>query len=255
EVLGLDRPWYVQYWQFLGQAVQGDFGNSFRHREPAMRLVLDRVPDTLYLTSAAMLLAYSLPTVAGLVSAIRPNSAADGVIRALTVAAQAVPTFWLGLILILVFSVRLDWLPPSATDDWRGLVLPAVTLSAYYMATNVRMLRSSMLEVLSRDYVRTARAKGLTERFVVERHAFKNAAIPLVTMAGIQFASMMGGAIVTETVFAYPGMGLLAIQAIEGRDYPVVQAFVLVVALTIVLVNLLVDLAYSWLDPRIRVEA
>ncbi|MEA2531866.1 MAG: peptide/nickel transport system permease protein [Thermomicrobiales bacterium] len=255
EVLGLDRPWYVQYWQFLGQAIQGDFGNSFRHREPAMRLVLDRVPDTLYLTGAAMLLAYSLPTVAGLVSAIRPNSAADGVIRALTVAAQAVPTFWLGLILILVFSVRLDWLPPSATDDWRGLVLPAVTLSAYYMATNVRMLRSSMLEVLSRDYVRTARAKGLTERFVVERHAFKNAAIPLVTMAGIQFASMMGGAIVTETVFAYPGMGLLAIQAIEGRDYPVVQAFVLVVALTIVRVKLLVDLAYSWLDPRIRVEA
>ena len=255
EVLGLNRPWYAQYWQFLGRALQGDFGNSFRHHEPAMRLVLERVPDTLYLSGTAMVLAYSLPLAAGVVSAMRPNTAADLVIRSFTVAAQSVPTFWLGLLLILVFSVRLDWLPPTSTGGPRGLVLPAVTLSAYFMATNIRLLRSALLEVLGRDYVRTARAKGVTERFVVQRHALKNASIPLVTMAGIQFASMMGGAVITETVFAYPGMGLLAIQAIQGRDFPVIQAFVLVVALTIVVVNLLVDLAYSWLDPRIHLEA
>lgn len=253
KALGLDQPWHIQYVQFLTHAVQGDFGNSFRHREPAIALVLNRVPNTLYLAGAAMLLAYSLPLLAGLVSALRPNSAADAVIRSFTVAAQAIPTFWLGLLLILVFSVRLGWLPPTSSGGAKGLILPAITLSAYFMATNIRLLRSSMLEVLNRDYIRTARAKGLSERVTIQRHAFKNAAIPLVTMAGLQFASIMGGAVITETVFAYPGMGLLAIQAIHGRDYPVIQAFVLMVAIVIIALNLLVDLAYFWLDPRIKV--
>jgi ABC-type dipeptide/oligopeptide/nickel transport system permease component len=253
KALGLDQPWHIQYVQFLTHAVQGDFGNSFRHREPAIGLVLNRVPNTLYLAGAAMLLAYSLPLLAGLVSALRPNSAADAVIRSFTVAAQAIPTFWLGLLLILVFSVRLGWLPPTSSGGAKGLILPAITLSAYFMATNIRLLRSSMLEVLNRDYIRTARAKGLSERVTIQRHAFKNAAIPLVTMAGLQFASIMGGAVITETVFAYPGMGLLAIQAIHGRDYPVIQAFVLMVAIVIIALNLLVDLAYFWLDPRIKI--
>ncbi|MCA9858242.1 MAG: ABC transporter permease [Thermomicrobiales bacterium] len=252
--LGLDRPWHEQYLHFVGHALRGDFGNSFRHREPAIALVLERIPNTLMLTGAAMLLAYSLPILAGLLSAMRPNTALDALIRGIAICAQAAPSFWLGLVLMMIFSVRLDWLPPTGSSTLRGIILPAITLSAFFMATNVRLLRSSMLEVLSRDYVRTARAKGLSESLAIRRHAFKNAAIPLVTMAGIQFASMIGGAIVTETVFAYPGMGLLAIQSIQSRDYPVIQAFVLVSAITIVVVNLLIDLAYVWLDPRIGLE-
>jgi ABC-type dipeptide/oligopeptide/nickel transport system permease component len=250
--LGLDQPIYVQYVQFLGNALRGDFGISFRHQQPALGLVLERLPATLELAFAALLLAVVVALPLGIVAAIRRGRAVDAVAMGFAVVGQSTPTFWMGIMLILIVSVELGWLPTSGRGGFENLILPAITLGAQFAALLARLTRTSMLEVLGQDFLTTARAKGLRERTVVLRHALKNAAVPVITLAGLQFGTLLGGAVVTETVFAWPGVGRLAVQSILVRDYPVVQAGVFVLALSFVMINLLVDLAYGQLDPRIR---
>lgn len=250
--LGLDQPIYVQYVQFLGNALRGDFGISFRHQQPALGLVLERLPATLELAFAALLLAVAVALPLGIVAAIRRGQAVDALAMGFAVVGQSTPTFWMGIMLILIVSVELGWLPTSGRGGFENLILPAITLGAQFAALLARLTRTSMLEVLGQDFLTTARAKGLRERTVVLRHALKNAAVPVITLAGLQFGTLLGGAVVTETVFAWPGVGRLAVQSILVRDYPVVQAGVFVLALSFVMINLLVDLAYGQLDPRIR---
>lgn len=250
--MGLDRPLPIQYLYFLSRAVRGDFGYSYHYRTDALSLVLRRMPATLRLTAAALLVSLVLSVPAGTLAAIRKDAPLDLLVRLFVLVGQAVPGFWLALMLIMVFAVRLRWLPVSGSRGWRSLVLPAVTAGSFYMATVTRMLRSSLLEVLAADYIRTARSKGLPPHRVVTRHALKNAAIPVVTVVGVQVGFLLGGAVITEVVFAYPGMGRLAVTAIGYRDLPVIQAFVAVMAVIVVFINLVVDVLYSWLDPRIR---
>jgi peptide/nickel transport system permease protein len=250
--LGLDRPLHEQFGIFLVNALRGNFGQSYRHHQPALGLVLERLPATLWLTFAAMVISLVLAIPAGIIAAISRGSAFDSVSRLVALVGQAMPTFWLGLMLILLFAVRLRWLPPAGSGGPEYIVLPALTLGAYSAALTMRLLRSSLLEVFGRDYIRTARAKGLSERSVIARHALKNAAIPVVTVIGLQVGRLLGGSVVTETVFGYGGMGLLAVQAILGRDLTIVQAFVIVTAIIILAINLAVDVLYAVLDPRIR---
>jgi peptide/nickel transport system permease protein len=252
--LGLDRPLHVQYVAFLGSAVRGDFGESFRHQQPAFGLVLERLPATLELAFAALVLAVVVALPLGIVAALYRGRAADVLAMGFAVVGQATPYFWMGIMLILVVSVELAWLPTSGRGDWRHLILPAVTLATHFAASLARLTRTSMLEVLGQNFVTTARAKGLGEPRVVLAHALKNAAVPVVTLIGLQFGTLLGGAVVTETIFAWPGVGRLAVQSIFARDYPVVQAGVLVLALSFVALNFLVDLLYGTLDPRIRRE-
>lgn len=251
-VMGFDRPLYEQYLLFLGRIVHGNFGHSYRYHAEALSLVLERVPATFELALAASFIALSISIPMGIIAALRKDTLFDNASTAIALFGQCMPTFWLGIMLILIVSVGLRLLPPSGGGGFKYLVLPAITLGTYSAAVISRLLRSSLLEVLSKDYIRTARAKGLAENTVVYRHALKNAAIPVVTVTGMQIASLLGGAIITETVFSYPGVGLLAIQAIRYRDIPVVQAFVTIVAVIVVITNLIVDLAYSYLDPRVR---
>jgi peptide/nickel transport system permease protein len=250
--MGLNDPLPIQYAIFLRDAARGDFGNSIRQRQDALDLVVDRIPTTLRIALAAFALAAVVALPIGVLSAVRPNSLIDNVAMVLALVGQAVPTFFLGIILILVFAVRFRWFPTSGLESSSGLVLPAVTLGAFAMASITRLTRAAMLEVLSQDYVRTARAKGLREATVVNRHALRNALVPVVTIMGLQFGGLLGGSVVTETVFALPGMGRLIIQAIGNRDYPVVQAGVFLIAVGFVAVNLVVDVLYAVLDPRIR---
>jgi peptide/nickel transport system permease protein len=252
--LGLDRPLHVQYVAFLGSAVRGDFGDSFRHQQPAFGLVLERLPATLELAFAALLLAVAVALPLGIVAAIYRGRAVDMLAMGFAVVGQATPYFWMGIMLILVVSVELGWLPTSGRGGWPHLILPAVTLGTHFAASLARLTRTSMLEVLGQNFVTTARAKGLGEPRVVLAHALKNAAVPVVTLIGLQFGTLLGGAVVTETIFAWPGVGRLAVQSIFVRDYPVVQAGVLVLALVFVAINLAVDLLYGTLDPRIRDE-
>ena len=252
--LGLDRPLYVQYVAFLGSAVRGDFGESFRHQQPAFGLVLERLPATLELAFAALLLAIVVALPLGILAAVHRGRAADVLAMGFAVVGQATPYFWMGIMLILVVSVELAWLPTSGRGGWQHLILPAVTLGTHFAASLARLTRTSLLEVLGQNFVTTARAKGLAEGSVILRHALKNAAVPVVTLIGLQFGTLLGGAVVTETIFAWPGVGRLAVQSIFVRDYPVVQAGVLVLALSFVGLNLLVDLLYGALDPRIRDE-
>ncbi|HYE90697.1 MAG TPA: ABC transporter permease [Terriglobales bacterium] len=252
--LGLDVPLHLQYVRFLASAVTGDFGTSLRHQQPAMELVLERLPATLELAFAALLLSVAVGLPLGIVAALRRGRLADMLAMAFAVVGQATPYFWMGIMLILIFAVELQWLPTSGRGGIERLVLPAVTLGTHFMAVLARLTRTSMLEVLGQNYVTTARAKGLAERSVVLVHALKNAAVPVVTLIGLQFGTLLGGAVVTETIFAWPGVGRLAVQSIFVRDYPVVQAGVFVLALTFVAINLLVDLLYGWLDPRTRAQ-
>ena len=251
-VMGFDRPLYEQYLSFLGRVAHGNFGYSYRYHAEALPLVLERVPATFELALAASFIALLISIPMGIIAALRKDSLFDNASTAIALFGQCMPTFWLGIMLILIVSVGLRLLPPSGGGGFKYLVLPAITLGTYSAAVISRLLRSSLLEVLSKDYIRTARAKGLAENTVVYRHALKNAAIPVVTVTGMQIASLLGGAIITETVFSYPGVGLLAIQAIRYRDIPVVQAFVTIVAVMVVITNLIVDLAYRYLDPRVR---
>ena len=249
---GFDRPLPVQYGIFIRRAVVGDFGQSIRQRQPAMRLALDRLPATLQLAAWSFLFAVVVGVPLGIIAGVRPRSLWDNVTMTVAVVGQAVPTFYLGILLIIFVAVRLGWLPVGGRGDWKTLVLPVVTLGTYAMASIARLTRSAMLEVMSQDYVRTARAKGLSEWAVTLRHGFRNALIPVVTIMGLQFGTLLGGAVVTETIFAWPGLGLLAINGIGSRDYPVVQAAVFLAAVSFVIINLVVDLLYSQLDPRIR---
>ena len=252
--LGLDRPLYAQYASFLGSAVTGDFGVSFRHQQPAFELVLERLPATLELAFAALLLALVVALPLGILAAVYRGGPVDVAAMVFAVIGQATPYFWMGIMLILIVAVQLDWLPTSGRGGVERLILPAITLGTHFAASLARLTRTSMLEVLGQNFVTTARAKGLSERSVILGHALKNAAVPVVTLIGLQFGTLLGGAVVTETIFAWPGVGRLAVQSIFVRDYPVVQAGVLVLALTFVALNLLVDLLYGWLDPRIRRE-
>jgi ABC-type dipeptide/oligopeptide/nickel transport system permease component len=250
--MGFDDPVAVQYLRFLGGALRGDFGVSLRHSEPAMSLVLDRLPATFELAGAGLLIAVALAIPAGIVSAVKRNTAVDYVSTVVALLGQAMPTFWLGIMLILVFSVQLGWLPSSGRGDLAHLILPAITLGLFTTARITRLTRSGMLEVMGQDYIRTARAKGVGEPPVVWKHALRNASIPIVTIVGIELGTLLGGSVITETIFAWPGVGRLSVQAIFNRDYPVVQAAVFLLASTFVIVNLLVDVMYTYLDPRIR---
>jgi peptide/nickel transport system permease protein len=250
---GFDDPISVQYWRFLSRAVHGDFGNSLRHGQPALPLIWDRLPATLQLTVTAMLLAICLAVPLGVLSATHRGSPFDLFAMLVALLGQSLPNFWLAIMMILLFAVTLGWLPTSGRGGPEHVVMPAVAIAISLMALLTRLVRSTMLEVLSEDYVRTARAKGVGELAVITRHALRNALIPLVTVIGLQFGYILGGAVVIETVFTWPGVGLFTIQAIVNRDYPVVQASVFLLATGVVLINLLVDLLYGWLDPRIRV--
>jgi peptide/nickel transport system permease protein len=254
EAMGFDDPFLVQYGRFLSGALQGDFGKSIRHGEPAFGLVLERMPATFELAGAALLIALVLSIPAGIVSAVRRNTVVDYVSTVLALLGQSMPTFWLGIMLILFFSVSLNLLPSSGRGTLEHLILPAVTLGLFTTARITRLTRSGMLEVLNQDYIRTARAKGVSDPPVVWKHALKNAAIPIVTIVGIELGTLLGGSVITETIFAWPGVGRLSVQAINNRDYPVVQASVFLLATTFVLVNLFVDLIYTYLDPRIRLR-
>jgi peptide/nickel transport system permease protein len=252
--MGFDDPFFVQYGRFLKGALRGDFGQSVRHGEPAFDLVLERMPATLELAGAALLLALCLAIPAGIVSAVRRNSPVDYIATVVALFGQSLPTFWLGIMLILVFSVQFHWLPSSGRGTLQHLVLPAVTLGLFTTARITRLTRSGMLEVLSQDYIRTARAQGVNDPPLVWKHALKNAGIPIVTIVGIELGTLLGGSVITETIFAWPGVGRLSVQAIANRDYPVVQAAVFLLASTFVIVNLLVDVVYTYLDPRIRLR-
>ena len=250
--LGLDRPLPVQYVIFLANALRGDFGRSIHFRQPAFRVVLGYLPATFELGLSAFALALVVAVPIGVVSAMRRNSLVDQATMGLALVGQAAPTFFIGILLILIVSLKLGLLPTSGRGDWRYLVLPALTLGAFAMASIARLTRSAVLEVLRADYIRTARAKGLAETLVVAKHTLKNAAVPIVTITGLQFGTLLGGAVVTETVFAWPGIGRLAIQSIYNRDYPIVQCTVFLSAVLFIVINFCIDLIYGLLDPRVR---
>jgi peptide/nickel transport system permease protein len=251
---GFDRPIVVQYLDFIAHLPQGDFGTSFRYRQPAFPLVIERVPKTMQLAGTAALIAWSLALPLGVLAALRRNSMTDLVATTLSVLGRALPNFWLGIMLILVFAVGLGWLPVSGSDSGWHLVLPAVTLGVSLATTLTRLIRSSMLEVIRQDYVQTARSKGLSQRTVVLKHALRNGLIPVLTVFGLQVAYLLGGAVIVEQVFAWPGMGQLMVKAVLTRDMAIVQAGVFVFGVVVMASNLLVDLLYTVLDPRIRYE-
>ena len=250
--LGLREPLVVQYGLFLGSVARGDFGQSFQYRAPALRVVLERLPATVQLTLAAMLITVAVGVSLGIFTAVRRGTRYDVAGTIVAVLGQSLPNFWLGIMLILLFGVALRWLPTSGFAGWTSLVLPAVTLAAFPTALVARLTRSSMLEILNRDYIRTGRAKGLAERSVVFRHALRNAAIPVLTVIGLQIGALLGGAVITESIFAWPGMGKLIVDAIFFRDFPVVQTVLILSATVFVVINLAVDLLYTVIDPRIR---
>ncbi len=250
--LGLDRPMGLQFGLFLLHVGQGDFGASFQYGVPSLQVVLERLPATFELTGVAVALIVLISVPLGTISAVRRNTWIDGLTSVLALAGQAAPNFWLGIVLILIFAVNLRWVPTSGIGGLSHLILPSVTLALQPLSKITRLTRSEMLEVLDRDYVRTARAKGLPSGLIVLKHVLKNAAITIVTVIGLDLGYLLGGAIITETVFSWPGMGQLSIVAINNRDFPVVQAAVFVIAVLVVSLNLLVDFVYLYLDPRVR---
>lgn len=252
--LGLDQPLGVQYAHYLGGFLHGDLGESFRFQQPVTQVILARYPATLELSLVALAVCAAIGIPAGMLAAERRGSATDHSVGVFTLFGLSVPNFALGPVLILIFSVLLGWLPVSGRGGISHLVLPAFTLGAALAAILTRMVRTSVIEELSSDYVRTARAKGLPESAVLFRHAFRNALIPILTILGLQFGTLLAGTIVTETIFSWPGIGRLAVQAIEARDYPLLQGCILCIAISYVLVNLFTDLVYAFVDPRVRFE-
>ncbi|MGQ0550824.1 MAG: ABC transporter permease [Armatimonadota bacterium] len=252
--LGLDQPWYVQYTKFVRSALRGDLGTSFYFHEPAGRLVLQRLPASLELVFWTMLVSTVIAIPLGVMAASRPNSWLDRGVLVGSLVGISAPTFWIGIVLIALFVVTLKWLPSSGRGGWQHLVLPVATLAFYRVALFVRLVRSGMLDVLGQDYIRTARAKGLYERVVFYRHALRNTLIPFVTIGGIQMGGLIAFAVVTEKIYAWPGMGRLLLISIERLDYPVVVAYAIVTAALFVVINLAVDLLYAMIDPRIRYE-
>jgi peptide/nickel transport system permease protein len=251
---GFDRPLIVQFGAFALGALHGDLGQSLRHDEPALGLALERLPATVELALAAFALVALVALPAGVVSAARPRGTISAAVRMVALVGQSAPTYWIGLMLILVFGVRLGWLPVSGIGDLSHLVLPAITLGFFSMAKVMRLTRAALLDVLDSEYLRTARAKGLAPLRILVDHALRNAWIPIVTQLGIELGTLLSGAIITETVFAWPGIGRLAVQAVYDRDVPVVEAVVLLAATIFTLVNVFVDLLYAALDPRVRYE-
>ena len=252
EHYGLNDPLYEQYWLFISRAVQGDFGDSLYYKEPALGVVMEAFPETAKLAIVAFLIAVGVALPLGVIAAIKRDTIWDFLAVGLSVLGQAAPSYWIGILLILFFSVRLKWLPSSGDYGPEYIILPAVTLAALLMAVLTRLTRAGMLDVLGEDFVRTARAKGLQEQSVLVRHALRNAMIPLITVMGLQLGSLLGGTVIVEQVFAWPGVGRLAVNAISSRDYPIIQAVVFLVSVVFVLINLAVDLLYGVLDPRIR---
>lgn len=250
--LGLNDPLHVQFFRFMGGAIRGDFGDSIWQRAPAMPIMLERLPNTLYLAGVTILVAIPLAALLGIASALRPGSIVDRVSTVMSLAGVSIADFWLGLMLILFFAVNLGWLPTSGFGGPQYVILPALALMVRPLGRISQVIRSSMLDQLGQPYVTTARSKGLSERVVVTLHAMKNAAIPALTLIGDETAALLNGAVVIETVFGWPGIGLLLIQAIERRDLPLIEACVFAIAVMIIVANLLVDLAYTFFDPRIR---
>lgn len=255
EQLGLNDPVPVQYVRWVSRAVQLDLGRSLRSNKPVIEEIFERLPATAELALLAVLLAAAIGIPAGVISAVRPNSWLDNSLTVGALAGVSMPVFWQGLMLIIIFSVSLDWLPASGRlGGWQYLVLPVITLGTSAAASITRMTRATMLETIQQDYVRTARAKGLSDRRTIYRHALRNALIPVVTIIGLELGGLMAGAVITETIFAWPGIGTLAVDAIRSRNFPVVQGVVMTFAISYVLINLIVDLLYAFLDPRLRVR-
>lgn len=253
--MGFDRPIPVQYFEWLSKAVHGDFGVSFKFKENNWKVIGERFPATLQLAASALLVGLIVAIPLGIVAAVNRGSVWDRISMVVALVGQSTPSFWMGLMLMLIFSVWLGWLPVSGRyEGVRSMILPVMTLSFYDIARNTRIIRGSLLEVLGEDYVRTARAKGLIPRIVLIRHALRNALIPVVTLIGMDLGSLLGGAIIVETIFAWPGMGVLTVNAINGKDLPLLQACVTMFALVFVLANLVVDFAYTFLDPRVRLK-
>lgn len=249
---GLDRPLSMQFFGFLGSALSGDFGVSLYYRTPVLELYLQRLPNSLLLAGVAFAWSLILGVGCGVLAAVHANRWWDLAFKLLALGGLAMPAFWLGMLLILVFSVGLGWLPSSGDGSWQHLVLPAITLGWYFAGANMRLTRSSMLDVMGMEYIKLARIKGLPESRVIMKHALKNAVIPVFTLAAINLVTMVNAAVVVETVFAWPGIGRLLYEGISLRDFPLVQTTVLLAGAMIVVVNLLVDLLYAWIDPRIR---
>ncbi len=250
--LGLDRPWPAQYLSYVGGLVRGDFGTSIRSRRPVLREVADRLPATAELALAALAIAVAVGVTLGVLAAVYQRTWIDAVAIAVALVGVSVPVFWSGFLLMLVFALELNWLPASGRGTWQHLVLPAVTVGVSSAAFIARITRGATLETLAQDYVRTAHAKGLAARRVVVRHALRNALLPIVTVVGLQLGGLLGGAVLTETVFAWPGVGRMLVDAIVARDLPLVQGAVLVVSVLFILVNLAVDLSYAAINPKVR---
>jgi ABC-type dipeptide/oligopeptide/nickel transport system permease component len=249
---GLDRPWPVQYVSFMQNVVTGELGKSFNYRLPVSELYFQRLPNSLQLALAASAISLLVGIPAGIISAVRVNSPWDNLGKIIALLGLSIPGFWLGLVLILVFSVWLRWLPTSGTGDWQHLIMPAVALGWYFSASLLRLTRSSMLEVMRSEYIKLARLKGLPETVVIAMHAFKNALIPVFTLAGVNLVVMVNAAVIIEVIFAWPGIGRLLYEGIFQRDFPLVQGVVVMAGFMIIGVNLIVDILYAFIDPRIR---
>lgn len=252
--LGLNQPLYVQYGRFVAGICQGDLGGSYFYRRPVVQVIAERIPATVELALAAFLVAGLIAIPLGIIAALREGTAVDNAAVLFSLVGVSIPNFWLGPLLIILFSIKLGWFPVSGKAGVASLVLPAITLGAAFAAILSRMTRASLLERLGEDYLMVARAKGLPEWKVILKHALRNALIPIITVMGLQIGALLSGAIITENVFSWPGIGTLLINAIEARDYPLVQGCILFISLSYVLVNLLTDLFYGWADPRIRLQ-
>ncbi|GKV64367.1 MULTISPECIES: ABC transporter permease [Sporosarcina] len=261
--LGLDQPLYKQFFDYLLGLLQGDFGTSLSYNQPVVQLIMERFPNTVILALAALIIALLIGIPAGMISAARQNSALDYGVMLVSLLGVSMPIFWLGVMLVLFFSVNLGWFPATGMgtldDGWisyiKHLILPSITLATIPMATFARITRSSMLEVISQEYIKTARAKGVAEFWVISKHVLKNALTPILTVLGMQISMLLGGAVLTETIFSWPGMGRLIVDAIDKRDFVVVQGTVLFIAIIFVLVNLLVDILYKVVNPRVNYES
>lgn len=255
EELGLDDSFLVQYGNYIKKIVtKGDIGTSYSTKRPVLTEILEVFPNTVKLAIASMVVAIIIGILFGIISAVKQYSLLDSLITVLALLGISMPMFWVGLLMILLFSVKLGWLPPSGLTSMKSMIMPAIALGAQSIAVLTRMTRSSMLEVIRQDYIRMVRAKGQSEKVVIFKHAFSNALIPIITVVGLQFGSLLGGAIITESVFSIPGLGRLMIESIKNRDFPVVQGCVLFIAITFSVVNLIVDLLYSYVDPRISTD-
>jgi peptide/nickel transport system permease protein len=250
--MGFDRPWLVQYFSFVGNALRGDFGYSFIRHKPAYEVITEKLPNTVKLAAFAFVLSIVFAIPFGVLSATRAHSTIDYAVTVIALVGQSIPSFWLGILLILLFGVHLKWLPISGSGSWQQFIMPGITLSAFSIARNMRLTRSSMLDYMQKDFVRTARSKGLPERRVIYGHVLRNSLLPIVTAIGLEVGFLLGGSVIVETIFGWPGVGREIVAAIGSKDFYVVQAGVIMLALIFAGVNLMIDLIYMWVDPRIR---